>query len=103
MTILGGTTSYWDMYFILKLLPNEKEPINVDIYPNTREHAIIDVMKFYGHIYTNADSDTITMIAATKRGIKFYNYLVMIGYGTTVSEEEGKQKIKLLELEFNKK
>lgn len=93
---------YWDMYFVLQLLPTPGEWVVVDVAKTTRGYYVMVTMKGYGHILTKHEGGLLSEIAATKQGVNFYNYLVRIGFGQIQTEEEGKQIIAQLENKYIK-
>lgn len=92
--------TYWDMYFVLQLLPAPGEWVCVDVAKTTRGYYVMTVMKGYGHILTRHDGGLLSEIAATRQGIKFYAYLVRIGFGKIETEDEGREIIEALENKY---
>ncbi|HEY1025307.1 MAG TPA: hypothetical protein VGE26_09105 [Sphingobacteriaceae bacterium] len=96
MTAISSTgVLYWDMYFILKVLPVPLQFAVVDIAEGSRDYTVVKTMELYRHVEVNEVPGAIEAIASTASGIRFYNYLLRIGYGTIVTEEEGKKQIEL--------
>lgn len=100
---VGNTgVTYWDMYFILKMLPIPEEKTHIDVEFGTRDFLVITVMKRSRHLYVSEYEGYIDAIASTKQGINFYNYLVRIGFGKIQTESNGKKIIKEQVGDFNK-
>lgn len=91
---------YWDMYFVLQLLPTPGEWIIVDVSHTTRGYYVMTAMKGYGHIKVKHEGGLMSEICATKQGVNFYNYLVRIGFGKIQTEEEGRKIIAELENKY---